>query len=158
MSEQTTEAITAEGLEALKAELEQLEGEERRKIAARIQTARELGDLSENAEYHAAKEDQGHLETKILRLQERLRGARVVEAPEDASVVLFGGTVVVADEESGRESTYTIVGPTEADLKQGKLSAESPVAKALMGAAAGDVVDVPTPRGVRKLRVVRLGG
>ncbi len=152
-----TEAITAEGLEALRAELEQLEGEERRKIAARILSARELGDLSENAEYHAAKEDQAHLETKIIRLQERLRSAKVVAAPEDASVVAFGATVVVTDQESGREATYTIVGPTEADLKIGKLSAESPVAKALVGAVPGDVIAVPTPRGTRQLRVERLG-
>ena len=152
-----TDAITPEGLEALRAELEQLEGEERRKMAARILSAREHGDLSENAEYHAAKEDQAHLETKILRLQERLRSARVVEAPEDASVVTFGTTVAVTDQSSGREATYTIVGPTEADLKLGKLSAESPVAKALTGAVPGDVVEVPTPGGRRKLRVERVG-
>ena len=152
-----TDAITAEGLEALRAELEQLEGEERRKMAARILTAREHGDLSENAEYHAAKEDQAHLETKIQRLQERLRSAHVVEAPEDASVVTFGTTVAVTDESSGRESTYTIVGATEADLKIGKLSAESPVARALTGAGPGEVVAVPTPSGTRRLRVERVG-
>src|SRR5690606_28502952 len=111
-----TEAITAEGLAALKAELEQLEGEGRRAMAARILSARELGDLSENAEYHAAKEDQAHLETRILRLTERLRNASVVEVDNGSSVVAFGSTVQVTDEASGRESTYTIVGPTEADL------------------------------------------
>jgi transcription elongation factor GreA len=151
------EPITAEGLEALKAELAQLEGEARREIAQRINVARELGDLSENAEYHIAKEDQAHLETKILRLTERLRNARVVEAPTHTDVVAFGSTVTVADEESGREATWTLVGPTEADISQGKLSAESPVAKALMGRKAGDEVEVHTPRGVRRQRVVRLG-
>jgi transcription elongation factor GreA len=120
------EAITAEGLEALKAELAHLEGDARRQMAARIQAARELGDLKENAEYHIAKEDQAHLETKIKRLVERLRNAVVVDAPSDATVVSFGTTVTVADEETGREATYTLVGPTEADLSAGKLSAESP--------------------------------
>jgi transcription elongation factor GreA len=151
------EPITAEGLEALKAELAQLEGDARREIARRIQVARELGDLSENAEYHIAKEDQAHLETKILRLTERLRNARVQAAPVDSDVVAFGSTVTVADEESGREATYTLVGPTEANVSAGKLSAESPMAKALMGRKPGDEVEVHTPRGVRRQRVVRLG-
>jgi transcription elongation factor GreA len=151
------EPITAEGLEALKAELARLEGDARRDIARRIQVARELGDLSENAEYHIAKEDQAHLETKILRLNARLRNARVVEVPTNSEVVAFGSTVTVADEESGREATWTLVGPTEADVGAGKLSAESPVAKALLGRRPGDEVEVHTPRGVRKQRVVRLG-
>jgi transcription elongation factor GreA len=151
------EAITPEGLEALKAELDRLEGEARRDIAQRIKVARELGDLSENAEYHIAKEDQAHLETKIARLNARLRAARVVEAPTNSDVVVFGATVTVADDESGREATWTLVGPTEADVSAGKLSAESPMAKALMGRRPGDEVDVQTPRGVRRQRVVRLG-
>jgi transcription elongation factor GreA len=151
------EAITPEGLTKLKAELEELETVARRQIAARILTARSHGDLSENAEYHAAKEDQAHLETKIARLTERLRNASVVEADASAGVVVFGMTVQVVDEESGREASYTIVGPTEADLGAGKLSSESPVAQALMGAAPGDVVEVSTPRGARRLRVDRLG-
>jgi transcription elongation factor GreA len=151
------EAITPEGLEALKAELDRLESEARRDIAQRIKVARELGDLSENAEYHIAKEDQAHLETKIARLNQRLRAARVVEAPAARDVVVFGATVTVADDESGREATYTLVGPTEADLSAGKLSSESPMAKALMGRRPGDQVDVHTPRGVRRQRVVRLG-
>ena len=151
------EAITREGLAQLKTELEELEGEGRRAIAQRILVARELGDLSENAEYHAAKEDQAHLETKIKRLVERLRNAVVVDAPTDATVVSFGTTVTVADEQTGREATYTLVGPTEADLSAGKLSAESPVARALMGSRAGDEIQVQTPRGVRRQRVVRLG-
>jgi transcription elongation factor GreA len=151
------EAITPEGLEALKAELERLEGDARRDIAQRIKVARELGDLSENAEYHIAKEDQAHLETKIARLNERLRNARVVEAPAQSDVVVFGSTVTVADDESGREATWTLVGPTEANVSEGKLSAESPMAKALMGRRPGDQVEVQTPRGVRRQRVVRLG-
>ena len=151
-------AITPEGLEALKAELEQLETVGRRDMAARIMSARELGDLKENAEYHIAKEDQAHLETKILRLQQRLREARVVEAPAGAGdVVVFGGSVTVVDEESGKEMTYTIVGPTEADMAAGKLSAESPVAQALLGTKVGRTAKVTTPRGERLLRVEKVG-
>jgi transcription elongation factor GreA len=151
-------AITAEGLEALKAELAQLESEGRREMAARILAARELGDLKENAEYHIAKEDQAHLETRIQRLQQRLREARVVETPAGVTdTVAFGATVTVTDEESGREATYTIVGPTEADMAAGKLSAESPVAQALLGTKVGGVAKVSTPRGQRRLRVEKLG-
>ena len=151
------EAITREGLHQLKTELEELEGEGRRTIAQRILVARELGDLSENAEYHAAKEDQSHLETKIARLTERLRNATVVESDADATVVTFGATVKVTDVTSGRTNSYTIVGATEADVKTGKLSAESPVAKALIGAAPGETVKVSTPSGTRDLRVEGLG-
>jgi transcription elongation factor GreA len=151
-------AITAEGLEALKAELSQLETEGRRDMAARILAARELGDLKENAEYHIAKEDQAHLETRIKRLRQRLREARVVEAPAGATdEVQFGATVTVVDEESGREATYTIVGPTEADMATGRLSAESPVAQALLGKKLGAVAAVTTPRGERRLRIEKLG-
>ena len=151
------EAITAAGLENLKAEIAQLEGPTRAALAVKIKAAREEGDLSENAEYHALKEEQGHLETKILRLTERLRNAVVVEQSADATVVTFGSTVRVTDLESGREQAFTLVGPTEADLKSGKLSSESPVARALMGAGPGDVVKVETPRGDREWRVDGLG-
>jgi transcription elongation factor GreA len=151
------EPITAKGLEALKAELHQLETTARQDIAKRILFAREMGDLSENAEYHIAKEDQAHLETKILRLNERLRNAVVVEADTASSVVAFGGTVTVFDEEAGREATWTLVGPTEANVSQGKLSAESPIAKALIGHAPGETVQAQTPRGARRMRIERLG-
>ncbi len=152
------EAITAEGLAALKAEIAELEGPVRAQLAKKIKAAREEGDLSENAEYHALKDEQGHMETKILRLTERLRNAVVVEASDDSDVVAFGSTVRVTDVEGGREQTFTLVGPTEADLKAGKLSSESPVARALMGAAPGDVVEVESPRGARKWRVDAIGG
>src|SRR6476620_523565 len=151
------EAITAEGLEALKAELAHLEGDARRQMAARIQAARELGDLKENAEYHIAKEDQAHLETKILRLTERLRNARVVSTPATADVIAFGATVHVIDDSNGRESAFTVVGPTEANLRECKLSSESPMAKALMGHKPGDQVTVQTPGGMRSYRVERIG-
>ena len=151
------EAITAQGLVELRAELERLEGPVRRDMAARIQAARELGDLKENAEYHIAKEDQALLETRIKRLVDRLRNAVVVETEQGGSAVAFGMTVHIVDEASGRPATYTLVGPTEADITTGRLSAESPVARALMGARPGDVVKVETPRGARALRVERLG-
>jgi transcription elongation factor GreA len=150
-------AITAGGLAALKAQLAELEGPVRADLAKKIKAAREEGDLSENAEYHALKEEQGHLETKIQRLQERLRGAVVVEADEDAGVVAFGSTVRVTDLEAERAQTFMLVGPTEADLKAGRLSAESPLAQALIGAAPGDVVSVETPRGAKRWRVDGLG-
>ena len=151
------EAITAEGLEALKEELHRLENEGRQQMARRISAAREHGDLKENAEYHAAKEDQAHLETRISRLAERLRNARVVETPADADVVHFGSTVHVVDEQTGRLQAFTLVGPTEADLRSGRLSAESPMAQALIGAGPGDVVEVQAPRGTLRWRVERLG-
>src|SRR3954463_10962593 len=121
------EPITSDGIEKLRAEIEQLEGPARVEMAARIKTARELGDLKENAEYHIAKDDQAHLETRIKRLRQRLQKAVVVEASTDDATFSFGRTADVLDEQSGTVHTWTIVGPTEADLEQGKLSAESPV-------------------------------
>jgi transcription elongation factor GreA len=152
------EKITAEGLVALRAEIDQLESEGRAAMAVRIKAARELGDLKENAEYHIAKEDQAHLETKIKRLNQRLRAARVVDDDSsDPDVVGFGSSVAVVDEASGRTLELTLVGPTEADLKNGRLSFESPVAQALVGARAGDTVTVETPGGDRRYRVERVG-
>ncbi len=150
------EAITAEGLKSLRAELHELETTARADIAKRINVAREMGDLKENAEYHIAKEDQGHLETKILRLQARLRAAVVVEAAHGGDAVAFGSTVELVDEDGGAGMTWTIVGPTEADIKQKKLSAESPIARAVVGLSVGDVAEVQTPKGVRRLKVVSI--
>ena len=151
------EHITADGLLALRAEIVHLETEGRAQMAVRIKAARELGDLKENAEYHIAKEDQAHLETKIKRLNQRLRAARVVDGVADPDVVGFGSTVAVTDEASGRDLEFTIVGATESDLKNGRLSFESPVAQALVGARAGDTVTVQTPGGDRRYRVERVG-
>ena len=157
--EQDREPITPEGLVALDAELEELEGEARRKMAARILAARELGDLSENAEYHIAKEDQAMLETRIKRLRQRRRDAVIVESdPATDSVFAFGRTAEVFDEQSGKTYTWTIVGATEADLAQGKMSALSPVAKALVGKKPGESIKVQTPRGARIYRVERIIG
>lgn len=150
------EPISAEGLAALKSDLHELETTGRRAIAKRILAARELGDLKENAEYHAAKEDQAHLETDIKRLKRRLRNAVVTETSTEGNAFEFGRTVEVLDEGTGQAHTWTLVGPTEADLAQGKLSSQSPVAKALVGRSPGDVVEVPTPRGTRRLRIQKL--
>jgi len=150
------EAITPAGLEALKAELEELQTTARQAMADRILAARELGDLKENAEYHIAKDDQAHLETRIKRLRERLRNAVVVEADSGDDTFTFGRTAEVVDEASGAVNVWTIVGPTEADLAKGKLSAESPVAAALLDRAPGDVVEVETPGGTRRYRIEKL--
>jgi transcription elongation factor GreA len=150
------EGITPAGLEALESELEQLQTVERRAMAERLLAARDLGDLKENAEYHIAKDDQAHLETKIKRLRERLRNAVVVETNTHNATFAFGRTAEILDEDNGKVHTWTVVGPTEADAAQGKLSAESPVGRALLGRAAGDVVEVQTPGGPRRYRVERL--
>jgi len=147
---------TAEGLAAMEAELAALEGEGRREIADRIKVAREWGDLKENSEYHDAKNEQAHLETKIARLRERITGAVVVERSDDAGqsgVVSFGSTVVVRGDD-GREQTWRIVSSHDASPREGLLSAESPVAQALMGRAVGDEVSVALPRGRRALTVL----
>jgi transcription elongation factor GreA len=148
--------MTAEGLEALRAELEQLESTGREEIAAQIKTAREWGDLKENAEYHAAKEAQAHLETRILRLRERLVSAEVVEV-QGGDEVSFGSSVEVEDEATGETARYTLVSSNEAAPAEGKLSMDSPVAGALRGRRAGDVAVVQTPRGERRFKVVSVG-
>ena len=151
------EPITEAGLAALKSEISHLETVGRRDIAARILTARGHGDLKENAEYHAAKEDQAHLETRILRLRQRRSNAVVVDVEDGPGVTFsFGRSAEVRDEATGEVHTWTIVGTTEADLAQHKLSAESPVAKALLGQGAGTTVEVPTPRGTRRLTIERV--
>jgi len=148
---------TAEALEAMEAELAALEGDGRREIAGRIKTAREWGDLKENSEYHDAKNEQAHLETKIARLREKISGAVIVEdapaAPD--GVVGFGSTVVVRDE-SGAEQTWRIVSSHDAAPREGRVSAESPMALALLGRAPGEQTAVTLPKGKRTLTVVRV--
>jgi transcription elongation factor GreA len=157
-SNPSPEAITAEGLKALEAEIHELETNGRLAMSERIKVAREMGDLKENAEYHIAKNDQAHLETKIKRLRERLVAAKVVEADAGDASFGFGRTAEVLDEATGTVHTWTIVGATEADISAGKLSAESPVAQALLGRAPGEKVAVETPRGGRTYIVQRLVG
>jgi transcription elongation factor GreA len=151
------EAITQGGISALREEIEQLEGQGRTEMAARIKVARELGDLKENAEYHIAKEDQAHLETRIKRLRERLANAEVIEVDDDAGdTFAFGRTAEVLDEGSGAVNTWTLVGSTEADLTDGRLSAESPIGQALRDTGVGEAVTVETPRGTRTFVVQKL--
>ncbi|HEY5332736.1 MAG TPA: transcription elongation factor GreA, partial [Solirubrobacterales bacterium] len=133
------------------------EGPRRIEMAERIRVARELGDLKENADYHTAKDDQSLMETRIKRLQSRLRMAVVVEATDgDDDSFSFGRTAEVLDESKGETVTWTLVGSTEANLSEGKLSAESPIGQALMDAAVGATVQVETPRGTKTFKVLKL--
>jgi transcription elongation factor GreA len=147
--------ITAHGLAELKAELAELEGTRRREISERIKIARDFGDLKENSEYHDAKNEQAFLETKIAKLRERLTSAVVVEG-EEGSHARFDSAVTLRDEETGKEVRYRLVGATEANLAEGKLSIESPVAQAIVGRSAGDRVAVATPRGERVYTVIEV--
>jgi transcription elongation factor GreA len=145
--------MTAEELESVRQELRHLESVGRREIAARIKTAREWGDLKENAEYHAAKEDQAHLETRILKLREQVRRATVVEAGGLADSVQHGSTVSYTDRATGRQQTHRIVSPNDASPAQGSLSVASPIAQALIGRRVGEVVELETPKGTRTLTI-----
>jgi transcription elongation factor GreA len=148
--------MTAADLAALKTELYELESNGRSEIAARIKTAREWGDLKENAEYHEAKRDQSHLETRILQLRDRIQNADVVVESASSDMVRFGSTVSFADAATGREQTFKIVSAHEAKPTQGTLSIASPIASALLERKVGDVVKVPTPTGERRLRLTAI--
>ena len=148
--------ISRAALTALEAELEELETEGRRAIAERIKTARDFGDLKENAEYHDAKEAQAHLETKILRLRAMRDNAVVVETGGAGDEVALGVAVTVRDVESGRERVHTIVSVAESDPASGKLSIDSPLGRALTGARVGDQVTFDAPRGQRTLEIVAI--
>lgn len=147
----TENLMTAESLARLRAELEELETEGRAKIAADIKTARGWGDLSENAEYHAAKNAQAHLETRIQRLRERLLSAQVVTESR-GEIVGLGSNVEVTDA-NGRRSTYRLVATHDADPTAGLVSVDSPVGKALLGKRPGERAVVQVPQGARTLTV-----
>jgi transcription elongation factor GreA len=149
----TSITMTAEELEIVQRELRELESSGRSEIAARIKTAREWGDLKENAEYHAAKEDQAHLETRILKLRDAVRNAVVVTASGSTEVVEHGSTVTYTDRSSGSSKTFRIVSPHEAKPANGTLSVASPIAKALIGRRRGEIVEVQTPDGPRGLAI-----
>jgi len=148
--------ITEEGLAALKAEIGELETVARREIAERIQVARGHGDLKENAEYHAAKEEQALLETRILRLRDRLRNAVVVDTVTGGNSMAFNREAEIRDLGTDEVFNWTIVGAAESDRDAGRLSAESPVARALLDKQVGTTVEILTPRGTRRLRIERL--
>jgi len=150
-----TVKMTEAARQQLEADVEKLEGEGRREKAERIGIAREWGDLKENSEYHAAKDDAAMLEAKIARMRSQLRSAEIVEAVHGDTVGM-GTTVTYADSESGKEMTFTLVPATEAEPGQGKLSIDSPVGEALAGAREGDERELETPRGSRKVRVVAI--
>jgi transcription elongation factor GreA len=139
--------LTPEGLEKLKAELEELTTTKRREVAERIKDAREYGDISENSEYDDAKNEQAMLEGKILDLEEKLRSASVIDAAELSTDVVQVGSAVTIKPEKGKSETYTIVGSAESDPKQRKLSNESPVGRALIGKGKGEKVTVALPNG-----------
>jgi transcription elongation factor GreA len=145
--------MTAEELATIEREVGELETTGRREIAARIKTAREWGDLKENAEYHAAKEDQGRLEARIAAMREQIRSADVVRTQASSETVQHGSTVSYTDRSNNRQHISKIVSPHEAQASEGALSSASPVARALMGSGVGDVIEVPTPRGVRTLQI-----
>lgn len=149
-------AMTAAELQSLREELNELESGGRAQIAQRIKTAREWGDLKENGEYHAAKEAQAHLETRILRLREQVRGAVVVQAGEADGEVQHGATIEVTDLGKDTTQTFKIVSQHDAKPKEGLISATSPVAQALIGHRLGDVVEIEIPAGVRRLRIDKI--
>ncbi len=149
--------LTPDGLQKLKEELEELSTTKRREVAERIKEAREFGDISENSEYDDAKNEQAMLEQRIAQLEERLRAATVIDASDlDTDTVRVGSSVDVKDEDTGNASKFTIVGSAEAKPPE-RLSNESPVGKALLGAKKGDVVDVVLPNGKkRRLQITKI--
>jgi len=147
--------ITPQGYEALKAELQKLKSVDRLANVKEIETALAHGDLSENAEYHAAKEKQGLIAGKIAQLEHNLALAQVIDnSGQEADRVRFGATVTLEDTDTGDQVTYTIVGEYEADAKAGRISVTSPVARAIMNRAAGDAVTVRIPKGEREFEII----
>jgi len=150
--------LTPAGLEDLKAKIEHLRTERRREVAQRIKEAREFGDIAENSEYDDAKNEQAMLEKQISDLEEKLRGARVIDEKQvDTDIVGVGVTVHVKDQKTDKSTKFRIVGSAEADPAESKLSNESPVGKALLGHKRGETITVPVPRGpARKLKITKI--
>jgi transcription elongation factor GreA len=148
--------ITLRGAEALRIELRKLKSESRPNVIKAIAEARAHGDLSENAEYHAAREQQGFIEGRIQELEAKLSNAEIIDvtALEPAGKVVFGATVDLEDEDSGTAVTYQIVGEDEADIKASRISFGSPIARALVGKQPGDNVEVVTPGGKRSYEII----
>ena len=146
--------MTKAGADAIKREIKRLKSVERPRIVQEISTARDHGDLSENAEYHAAKEKQSHIEGRIQMLEDRLARAEIIEVSKlSGDRVVFGATVRLEDTDSGAKTQYTIVGETEADLKKGRISITSPIARGLIGREVGDTVTIRTPGGEREYEI-----
>ncbi|MFC3606288.1 transcription elongation factor GreA [Stutzerimonas tarimensis] len=150
--------MTVQGAQALEEELKHLKSVLRPQITQAIAEARELGDLKENAEYHAAREQQGMVEARIRDIEGRLQNAQVIDIASipHTGKVIFGTTVDIANVETDETVTYQIVGDDESDIKQGKLSVSSPIARALVGKEEGDVVTVKTPSGVVEYEIVEV--
>ena len=145
--------FTHTGLEVLKVELQKLKSEDRPAVIKAIAEAREHGDLSENAEYHAARDRQSFIEGRVAELEDVISRAEVIDPSKlSGETVTFGTSVEVADEETDQESRYSIVGPYEADLSRGLISTSSPIAKALIGKRVGDSVEVRTPAGSNPMK------
>ncbi len=148
---------TAEGLKKLREELNHLRDVERPKASLAIAEARDKGDLSENAEYDAAKEAQGLLELKISKLEETLANARLIDESQlDVSKVLVLSTVKLKNQQNGMEMTYTLVAESEADLKSGKISVTSPIGHGLLGKEVGDIAEISVPNGTLKLEILEI--
>ncbi len=150
--------MTAAGAEALRKELDQLKKVERPRISAAIAEAREHGDLKENAEYHAAREQQGFCEGRINDIENKLSNAQIIDITsiENTGKVIFGVTVTIVDVDTDEEKVYQIVGDDEADIKQGKLSVNSPIARGLIGREEGDTVQIDTPGGTKEYEIDRV--
>ncbi len=148
--------LTPEGLATLKAELDTLTTTRRREVAGRIKEAREFGDISENAEYDDAKNEQAMLEARIASLEDKLRSATVIDSTDIGTDHVGVGSVVHVKDEGGKSTKYTIVGSAEASPGEMKLSNESPIGKALLGHKRGEEVRIATPRGERKLKITKI--
>jgi transcription elongation factor GreA len=149
--------MTAEGHKALDEELKHLKSVERPAVIAAISEAREHGDLSENAEYHAAKERQGWIEGRVQELEDKIARAQVIDTTKmSGDTVKFGATVTVVDEDTDQENTYKIVGDDEADVKSGKISLSSPIARSMINKEVGDVVEVNAPGGVKSFEILNV--
>jgi transcription elongation factor GreA len=149
--------MTVEGFQKLEVELHRLKAEERPRIIQQISDAREHGDLSENAEYHAAKEAQGLNEARVAEIEDKIGRAEVIDpAKLSGTTVKFGATVTLTDEDSGDKVKYKIVGEHEANVREGKISVNSPIARALIGKSKGESTEVTTPRGARSYEILKI--
>jgi transcription elongation factor GreA len=147
--------LTAEGLERIKEELKELTGSRRKELSARLRSAIQMGDLSENADYHKAKEDQGFLEGRIQELEYLVRNAVVIEKNKKSNTVGIGSHITIQEENNPKE-TYHMVGPKEADPRNGRISHESPIGRALTDHRVGDEVEVETPAGKVKFKILKI--